>query len=73
MEGINIIVTQRKKRKAVRKLVTKWLRNPHSSNSLQVSHPFSYTFPHFSPIASQVSLGISHVSPGVLPVSYLRS
>ena len=29
--------------------------------------PFLHTFPHVSPIVSPVSLGISHVSPGVPP------
>ena len=64
MERITIIVTQKTKWTAARKLVTKWLRNPNSSNS---QHPFPPTFPHASRIVTLVSLGISHVSPGVPP------
>ena len=48
-------------------LVSKWLRNPPSGNSLSLSPHFPQTFPHVSPIFCPVSLDISHVSPGVSP------
>ena len=54
-------------------LVTKWLRNPGSGNSLRVSPPFPHTFRHASPIVFLISLGDFHVSLGVFPVSYFRS